>query len=102
MGEFGAEDLRLCLGQDIGIAFLLPLALPYLEMDSYSEGMHYRGDLLCNVLRIDKEFHNDNPHYKDRAEILHHRAWDLISTLDEIDAECLRPALAEAAEEFSR
>ncbi|WP_157778322.1 contact-dependent growth inhibition system immunity protein [Massilia violaceinigra] len=100
IGQFDIEDLGLCLGQEIGTKFLLPLALAHLAKDPYSEGTHYKGDLLCNVLRIDRKFYGEYPQFKRRVEILLVRARRSIPTLDEIDAACLLPALAQAAKEF--
>ena len=48
--DFTNEDLRLMLGQNIGLKYLIPIALNRLEKDQFLEGMHFKGDLLCNVL----------------------------------------------------
>jgi hypothetical protein len=44
------EDLRLLLGQQIGVEHLLPLALDRLEAEPLRAGDFYPGDLLRNVL----------------------------------------------------
>lgn len=46
-----AEDLRLLLGQQIGVPVLVPLALDMLERNPLAEGHFYPGDLLATVLR---------------------------------------------------
>ncbi|MGH9867163.1 MAG: contact-dependent growth inhibition system immunity protein [Candidatus Polarisedimenticolia bacterium] len=56
VGEFGVEDLRIMIGQEIGLPFLIPLALEILEVEPLAEGDYYPGDLLSNVLRVGETF----------------------------------------------
>jgi hypothetical protein len=46
IGEFSPEDLRVMIGQRIGLAYLLPLALERLEGNPWTSGDLYPGDLL--------------------------------------------------------
>ncbi|MEU1160412.1 contact-dependent growth inhibition system immunity protein [Streptomyces sp. NPDC005921] len=50
VGEPSAEDLRLMIGQDVGLAHLLPLAVELLRDDPMAQGDLYEGDLLSAVL----------------------------------------------------
>jgi hypothetical protein len=50
IGELTVEDMRLLIGQDVGPAHLLPLALDVLRDDPMAEGDMYEGDLLAAVL----------------------------------------------------
>ncbi|MDO3701886.1 contact-dependent growth inhibition system immunity protein [Micromonospora sp. C28SCA-DRY-2] len=52
LAEFTVEDLRIMLGQQIGVPALLPLAVQVLLRDPLAEGHYYPGDLLTNVLRL--------------------------------------------------
>ncbi len=54
--EFTVENLRIMIGQNIGLQYLVPLALERLQTDPYAEGDMYPGDLLVSVLRSDAEF----------------------------------------------
>ncbi|MFE2628343.1 contact-dependent growth inhibition system immunity protein [Streptomyces sp. NPDC059374] len=45
-----AEDLRLLIRQDVGLPYLLPLAVEVLRIDPLAEGDLYEGDLLAAVL----------------------------------------------------
>lgn len=56
LSDFGTEDLRIMVGQNIGLKFLVPLALEKLEKNIFAEGDFYQGDLLESVLKSDKEF----------------------------------------------
>src|SRR5215218_3978497 len=59
--DLSVEQIRLLLGQKIGIKYLLPKALVILHENILAEGDFYPGDLLASVLRLDipdwKEHH---------------------------------------------
>ncbi|WP_326794010.1 contact-dependent growth inhibition system immunity protein (plasmid) [Streptomyces sp. NBC_00841] len=50
IGELTVEDMRLLIGQDIGLPYLLPLAVEVLRENPMAEGDMYEGDLLSAVL----------------------------------------------------
>src|SRR5262245_20637492 len=59
--EFSVEDLRLMIGQKIGVRHLIPLALNQLAEDPLVEGNCFPGDLLSSVMRIERSFWTVNP-----------------------------------------
>jgi hypothetical protein len=60
LDTFTTEDLRIMIGQQIGLNYLIPLALETLTTDLFAEGDFFEGDLLKNVLAIRTEFWNNN------------------------------------------
>lgn len=68
IGSFEVEDLRIMIGQEIGLNYLIPLALEILEDDIFAEGSIYSGDLLDTVLRVDKKFWRNNLTYRKDLE----------------------------------
>lgn len=88
------------IGQDIALPYLLPRAFEILEQDPFCKGMHYQGDLLCNVLRADPAFYNENTELKMRAQNLLSIARAAIKHLDENDAKHLVQVLGEATKFF--
>ena len=54
--EFDTEDLRLLIGQNIGLKYLIPLALEALKTNILAEGDLYEGDLLKSVLTSDSNY----------------------------------------------
>jgi hypothetical protein len=46
IGEFDTEDLRIMIGQGIGLPYLIPLALDRLEENPWAAGHMFPGDLL--------------------------------------------------------
>jgi hypothetical protein len=79
-------DVRLLLGQGIGLPYLVPIAIEALKKQPLIETEHYCGDLLANVLRISAGFYDDHPEHKDDVVSIikcypHH-----LSSLNPIDA----------------
>lgn len=50
LDEFSVEDLRIMIGQEIGLPHLVPLAVAVLEREPVAEGDYYPGDLLASVI----------------------------------------------------
>ncbi|MDF2455104.1 MAG: hypothetical protein K0R51_1097 [Cytophagaceae bacterium] len=61
--DFTTEDLRIMIGQEIGLYFLVPLAIETLTDNLFAEGDYYEGDLLKSVLEVDTKFWDDNKNY---------------------------------------
>ena len=54
--DFTIEDLRIMIGQNIGLEYLVPLAIVHLQHDPFVAGDFYPGDLLHNVLTVESSF----------------------------------------------
>ena len=59
--EFTVEDLRLMIQQQIGLRYLVPIALQHLREDPLAEGDFYPGDLLAAILRVTGDFWQQKP-----------------------------------------
>lgn len=83
--DFTTEDLRIMIGQEIGLCFLMPLAIETLTDNLFAEGDMYEGDLLKNVLDVDTKFWDDNKNYwqqvyeiiKDRRQEITNKKFDI-------------------------
>lgn len=60
LDKFTVEDLRLMIGQDFSLQYLIPLAIEHLQKDIFAEGDYYPGDLLNNVLSVETKFWTAN------------------------------------------
>ena len=56
LDKFTVEDLRLMIGQEFSLQYLIPLAIEHLQTDIFAEGDFYPGDLLNNILSVDTKF----------------------------------------------
>ena len=54
--EFRLEDLRLLIGQSIGLSYLVPMALSHLQEHPLASGHFYPGDLLKQLMAVDEAF----------------------------------------------
>jgi hypothetical protein len=64
--EFSVEDLRIMIGQKIGLPHLVPLAVAVLEREPLAGGDYYPGDLLANVIGA-VEWLQSNPEWLARV-----------------------------------
>ena len=74
IGHLSPADLRLLLGQDIGVRFLMPLALDLLESDPLIEAEYYPGDLLHAAMSIPGDYWNSHAVEKQRLVRFAHSA----------------------------
>lgn len=86
--KLGVGDLRIMLGQQIGVAHLLPRAVDVLADDPLTEGDYFPGDLLLTVLRLD---------WPRQRRDLFERMQSIVKDLN-VD----EPAVAEALQSFRR
>ncbi|MFI9549545.1 contact-dependent growth inhibition system immunity protein [Streptomyces sp. NPDC052016] len=61
IGGLTVEDMRLLIRQNVGLAYLLPLAVEVLRIDPLAEGDMYEGDLLAAVLTRSAEVWRESP-----------------------------------------
>jgi len=66
--QFSIEDLRVMIGQEIGLTWFVPLALEILEQDPLACGALYPGDLLRRVLFVGREFWTGEPELSSRVQ----------------------------------
>jgi hypothetical protein len=100
--EFTAEDLRIMIGQQIGLSYLIPIALEVLRADPFAQGAFYCGDLLAAVLRAEVAFWRQFPELRREAAGIAARAFILLPTLDEIDRQTAQDVLTEANHIFQK
>lgn len=96
--EFTVEDLRIMIGQNMGLKHLIPVALEVLKDNLFAEGDYYEGDLLKSVLTSDKDYWKSNGALKKEVLNLMEKnidAMENIGTKDEIKLKLL-----EAYKEF--
>jgi hypothetical protein len=88
--DFTVENLRVMIGQNIGLEFLIPLAVEVLQKNPFAEGDYYPGDLLSAVMKVEPGFwqtHQD--FYWSVSEIvagLPSLMRDLTDAIDQFDA----------------
>lgn len=61
LSEFSVEDLRIMIGQQLGLQHLVPMALDHLERDPFVAGDFYKGDLLNVVAELSSAYWLTHP-----------------------------------------
>jgi hypothetical protein len=60
LDQFTVEDIRIMIGQNMGLPYVLMLAIDILKDDLFVEGDLYTGDLLQHVLNVTPSFWIEN------------------------------------------
>lgn len=84
------EDLRLLIGQSVGLKYLVPVALDHVEEHPLAAGDFYPGDLLKNVTDVPETFWNDHPALRERLVHALRRALERVGkvkTVPELEGE---------------
>jgi hypothetical protein len=63
IADFSLSDLRVMIGQQFGLLFLIPVALEKLQANIFIETDFYEGDLLSSILNIGTSFWKSNEDY---------------------------------------
>lgn len=71
------------IGQDIGLPYLVPLALDILRDNPLAEGDMYEGDLLFHVVRVPEQFWATHPELKEPLDKIIEQAIADIDALGE-------------------
>jgi hypothetical protein len=100
--ELGIENLRVLIGQQSSLEYLIPLAIERLRDDPLAEGDFGRGDLLVSVLRADSKFLVGQPDYRRSIAEIISRALPALATLEEYEREAVEKALHDALDIFGR
>jgi hypothetical protein len=98
--EFTTEDLRIVIGQNVGLPYLIPLALERLEENLLAEGDYYPGDLLKSVLLAERTFWKTRPELRAAVETILSRAERLLQQSTTEDYVVTQESLKEGAEIF--
>ncbi|MEO7298015.1 MAG: contact-dependent growth inhibition system immunity protein [Verrucomicrobiota bacterium] len=100
--DFRVEDLRITIGQNIGLEYLVPLAIEKLRENPLAEGDCYPGDLLSNVLSANAAFWRAHPELHKQLLPVAERALAIASADEDICKEVVIESVTTAYEKFKR
>jgi len=80
VGQLSVDDVRLLIGQNVGVHTLLPIAVERLSRDPLLAATFYPGDLLRAVLRIPEAY------WVQDAGLLE-RLRSIVESVDEVPSE---------------
>lgn len=76
-------DIRILLGQRIGVRHLVPRAIDFLNADPMIDASYFPGDLLSAVLRADENRFRGFPAIRNQLVAIAARAREIMSESDE-------------------
>ena len=80
--DYSIEDLRIMIGQNLSLEYLVPLAIDRLSKDILAEGDMYQGDLLKAVLTVKAKYWKENTKY---WQAVHKLFTDNRAKLEQVD-----------------
>lgn len=90
LSQLSKEEIRLLIGQKIGLRHLIPVALSILRDDPLVEVRYFEGDLLLQLLRLSEEDWKHNGEDLESFRSLISENLSLIRSCSEIPNDCLR------------
>ena len=76
--EFSIDDIRFMIGQEIGLRYLLVLAIEILKKNLLAEGNYYEGDLLNAIFHIKPQnWEGNHEHWIQIDELIKNRLSEL-------------------------
>ena len=100
--DFTVEDLRITIGQNIGLEHLVPLALERLRDDPFAEGAHYPCDLLVTMLGAAAQFWQRHSELRGQLVTITERAIALFPTVPDVASKTVTRAVTRAYDEFQK
>ena len=73
--DLSHEEIRLAIGQQIGLPYLVPLALDVLKEDPLVDVTFYDGDMFQVVLGVEADFWSQNPDLWEQALDVSEEFW---------------------------
>lgn len=83
ISELSVENLRMLIGQKIGLKFLVPVAVDILAVNPLAEGAMYKGDLLASVATIPENFWQEHPELNNQVVEIKNELETIVGTIKE-------------------
>lgn len=90
LSQLSKEEIRLLIGQKIGLRYLIPIALSILREDPLVEVSYFEGDLLLQLLHLSEEDWKHNEGDLESFQSLISENLSLIRSCSEIPNDCLK------------
>ncbi|WP_295621387.1 contact-dependent growth inhibition system immunity protein [Chamaesiphon sp. GL140_3_metabinner_50] len=90
LNEFTVENLRIAIGQNISLKYLIPIALEQLHINPLAEGKYYPGDLLIAVVNVNDEFWLHYADWRNEVVEIAKGATRLFVEPDDCDEYCIK------------
>jgi hypothetical protein len=80
--EYGLDDIRFMIGQEIGAEYLTPIAINNLKTNILLEAEYYEGDLLNIIFKLHESFWEQHSYIASAFIKLLHDNYQTLNSLD--------------------
>ncbi len=94
LSKLSKEEIRLLIGQKIGLKYVIPKAIDLLEQNPLIEVYYYEGDLLSNMLKLSFDDWCDNYDQLHSFQIILEKNLPSILVSEEISSDLVKKVLA--------
>lgn len=102
ISQLSEEEIRLLIGQKIGLRYLIPIALSIVGENPFAEITFFEGDLLVQLLRLSYSDWKENKEELENFQIIVKENLEEIKVRREIDNELIDGVLRIGLEEEKR
>ena len=74
LAQFTLPDISVALIQQVGVSYVIPMAIDVVEQDPFAASRFYEGDLLCALLQIPNDYWAAHEQLRDRVGRVYERA----------------------------
>ena len=93
ISQLSYEEIRLLIGQKVGLQYLIPIALSIISKDPLIKVYFYEGDLLFQLLRLSEDDWKNNKEDLKYFKIIVNENLPLIKSCDEISHDLIEKYL---------
>ena len=100
LAELSLEDIRMGVIQQVGVSYLVPVALEVVERDPYAESLNFGAEITIALLDIPVEFWLTHEKLRDRLQRVYERIEETKDSQDEFWIEDILPLVRESHARF--
>ena len=100
LADLEPEDVRMGLIQQVGVSYLVPIAIDMVEQDPYVDVKNFPGEVTVALLAIPFEYWRSNEENRIRMQRVYERVEETKDTQDEFFLEDTLPLIREAHARF--
>jgi hypothetical protein len=100
LDSLSLEDIRMGVMQQVGLTYLVPIAIEAVEQDPFAESMHFEAEITLKLLQIPYEYWKRHPALRDRLERVYEHVEEGRFAMDESWHDSILPDIRKAHAQF--
>ncbi len=96
LAELSLEDIRMGVMQQVGVSYLVPVALEAVEKDPFVESLNFEAEIALTLLNIPFEYWQAHPELRTRMQRVYERIEETKDTQDDYWLKHILPEIRKA------